>query len=309
MFRRIACCVSVMMTLSGGAVACDGRLIDDNRIYGSPICIPETPQRVVVLDPSFSLGIGLDLGLPIVGAPLMMMSDESLRERAEAAGVANLGFVTEPSLERIIALQPDLIVGFTGNPGLAESVYPMLSAFVPTLLDVSGNWRGYYDTIGNLTGHQDEVAELFDAYQTRLEDVRARMPDLKVSIVRITPWDFQVYTKTPGAYAPFDIAHEAGVQRTAYETAPDGPSVKRPDWEELAGLDGDILLYIVGGTNDSETSGRHEEVTDNPLWQMLPAVQVGRVYKIDPATWMEFSGLTSAHRVLDDIEQFIINTQ
>lgn len=288
------------------ALACEGRLIEDDRIHASPLCVPADPQRVVVLDQSFALGIGMDMDLPIIGAPLTRMSDEALLARAEASGVTDIGFVTEPSLERIVALQPDLILGFTGDPGLAEAYYPMLSTLAPTLLETSGDWRGFYNTVAALTGQQEKAAQMFADYKARLEQIRAQVPDTPVSIVRITSWDFQVYTDTPGAYAPFEILSEAGVQRTEYETAPDGPALKRPDWEELSQLDGDILLYIVGGTNDSATSGRHEEVIGNPLWQMLPAVAAGNVHRIDPAVWMEFSGLGSAHRVLDDIEAYII---
>ena len=308
MFRTISTAICALVLSVTTAVACDGRLIDDDRFFGAPLCVPERPQRVVVLDQSFSLGIGMELGLPIIGAPLTRMSDENLLQKAQDAGIEDLGFVTKPNLERIVALQPDLIVGFTGNPGLAESVYPMLSSLAPTLLDVSGDWRGYYDVIGQLSGQEDKVAGLFEAYNARLEEVRAKVPDTKVSILRITSWDFQVYTDSPAAYAPFDIVAEAGVLRSDFETAPDGPSLKRPDWEELAGLDGDILLYIVGGTNDSDVDGRHEEVIENPLWALLPAVRNDRVHRIDPATWMEFSGLISAHRVLDDIERLITDT-
>lgn len=308
MLLRLVATLTALLIAPSIALACEGRMLEDDRIYGSPLCIPENPQRVVVLDQSFSLGIGLELGLPIVGAPLTRMSDESLLAKAQAAGIEDLGFVTEPNLERIVALQPDLIIGFTANPGLAESVYPMLSSLAPAMLDISGDWRGFYDIIAGLTGREDEVKDLFAAYQSRLDDIRAKVPDTKVSILRITSWDFQVYTDAPDNYAPFDVAAEAGVKRSDWETAPDGPTLKRPGWEELAYLDGDILLYIVGGTNDSDKDGRHEEVLNNPLWQMLPAVQAGRVYRIDPATWMEFSGLPSAHRVLDDIERFIINT-
>ena len=291
------------------AAACEGRVLDDPRVHASPLCLPSAPQRVVVLDQSFALGIGLDMGLPVVGAPLTRMSDEALLARAEAAGVTDLGFVTEPSLERIVALQPDLILGFTGDPGLAESFYPMLSQLAPTLLDVSGDWRGFYDIVAGLTGREDQAREMFAAYEARLAELRPRVPDVPVSVLRITTWDFQVYTDTPGAYAPFEILAEAGVRRSAYETAPEGPALKRPDWEELGQLDGEILLYIVGGTNDSATNGRHEEVLANPLWQMLPAVRSGQVHRIDPAVWMEFSGLGSAHRVLDDIERFILPAQ
>ncbi|MEP3329762.1 iron-siderophore ABC transporter substrate-binding protein [Sedimentitalea sp.] len=309
MISRILLTVAFLVSAPVAAFACAGQLIKDERIHASPLCVPADPQRIVVMDQSFALGIGLELGLPIVGAPLNRMSDEDLLARAQAVGVEDLGFVTEPNLERIVALQPDLIIGFTGDPGLAESFYPMLSSLAPTLLDISGDWQGFYDILGGLTGQQDKVEALFADYSARLQDIRERVPETAVSILRITPWDFQVYTDTPGAYAPFQVLSDAGVRRSAYETAPDGPALKRPDWEELSQLDGEVLLYIVGGTNDSATSGRHEEVVGNPLWRLLPAVQAGQVHQIDPATWMEFSGLPSAHRVLDDIEHLIINRE
>ena len=126
MFRTISTAICALVLSVTTAVACDGRLIDDDRFFGAPLCVPERPQRVVVLDQSFSLGIGMELGLPIIGAPLTRISDENLLQKAQDAGIEDLGFVTKPNLERIVALQPDLIVGFTGNPGLAESVYPML---------------------------------------------------------------------------------------------------------------------------------------------------------------------------------------
>ena len=86
-------------------------------------------------------------------------------------------------------------------------------------------------------------------------------------------------------------------------------SMKRPGWEELAELDGDVLLYIVGGTNDSDKDGRHEEVLNNPLWQMLPAVRSGDVHRVGHGTWMQFSGLDSAHQVLDDLERYVIGEE
>ncbi len=287
--------------------ACDGRLLESSSIHESPLCVPARPRRVVVLDASFGLGIGLDVGLPIVGAPLDRMSDDTLKARAQDHGVTSTGFVAEPSLETIVALQPDLILGFTGDESLASGIYPQLSQLAPTLLYTALDWRSFYGLLAELTGRQEQVGQDLRAFDARLADIRARMPDKTVSVLRITSWDFQVYLDAPQSYAPFELMHQAGVKRTAYETTSDPAlSMKRPDWEELVNLDGEVLLYIVGGTNDSDKDGRHEEVLANPLWQMLPAVRSGQVHRIDPATWMEFSGLVSAHRVLDDLERYII---
>lgn len=299
-----------LVACPAAAQACEGPSVSDESVYEAPLCLPAAPQRVVVLDASFGLGIGLDVGLPIVGAPLDRMSDEALNARAIEAGITSLGFVTEPSLETLVALQPDLIVGFVGSESMASGVYPMVSQLAPTLLYTSTDWRAFYGLMAGLTGAEAEVEAQFAALDARIADVAARMPDTPVSVVRITSWDFQVYLDSPGGYAPFNIMREAGVKRSAYETTDDPTeALKRPDWEELAQLDGEVLLYIVGGTNDSDKDGRHEEVLANPLWQMLPAVQAGRVHRVDHGHWMQFSGLASAHAVLDDLERYVIGAE
>lgn len=291
------------------ALACEGRLIEDEAVYAAPLCIPAAPARVAAIDASFGLGIALDVGLPLVGAPLARMSDADLKARAEAAGAASIGFVAEPSLETLVALQPDLILGFVGDPALAAAVYPQLSQLAPTLLYAGLDWRAFYVLLAGLTGREAEIAGRFAAYDARLADMRARMPDVRVSVLRITSWDFQVYLDAPQAYAPFAVMREAGVRRSPWETTEDPAlSMKRPDWEELAALDGDVLFYIAGGTNDSDKDGRLEQVLGDPLWAMLPAVRAGRAYRVDHADWMEFSGLGSADRVLDDLERYVIGT-
>ncbi|MCO6384129.1 iron-siderophore ABC transporter substrate-binding protein [Oceanicola sp. 502str15] len=292
------------------AKACEGIAIEDSGVYTGPLCLADVPRRVVVLDASFGLGIGMDVGLPIVGAPLERMSDAALHARAVDAKITSLGFVTEPSLETLVALQPDLIVGFVGSESMASGIYPMVSQLAPTLLYTSTDWRAFYRLMAGLTGREAAVASQLSALDDRIAEVAARMPETTVSVVRITSWDFQVYLDSPGGYAPFNIMRQAGVNRSTYETT-DNPSeaLKRPDWEQLAQLDGDVLLYIVGGTNDSDKDGRHEEVLANPLWQMLPAVQAGRVHRVDHGHWMQFSGLASAHAVLDDLERYVIGPQ
>lgn len=308
MLRRL---IPLFLLVAPGApaLACDGLEIADPAVHASPLCLPEAPRRVVLLDASVGLGAALDVGLPVVGAPLERMSDERLRDLALERGVESLGFVVEPSLERIVALRPDLIIGYIGSESMAAGVYPMVSRLAPTLLYTAADWEGFHRLAAGLTGQADRIEAELDAYEARLADIRARVPDVTVSVLRITSWDFQVYLDAPETYAPFEVMKRAGIRRGAYETTDDpNLAMKRPDWEELALLDGEILLYIVGGTNDSDTDGRLEEVLANPLWGMLPAVRAGRVHRLDPGVWMEFNGIRSAHRVLDDLERYVIGS-
>lgn len=256
---------------------------------------------MLVLDPTFSLGMTLELGVSVVGAPLFGMSDEVLLKAAEDAGVVSTGVFLEPSIETMIGLQPDLIIG---SADMAASSHDMLAALAPTVLVTSPSWREFYAAVAEAVGKRDQLMAMMDEFDARLAALKPQVPDETVSILRITSWDFQVNPGGKEAWAPFAILSELGVRRSNFEE--ELTELARPDWEQLRQLDGDMLLYIVGGSNNSDQNGRHEEVLNNSLWQSLPAVAAQRVHQVDPATWMEFSGIGSAHRVLDDIERLVI---
>lgn len=305
--RLILSAIALLLFAVPAVAACDGREVSAN-VMNPPACIPERPQRIVVLDTLYNLGMALEIGAAVIGAPLFGMEDKQLEARAKAAAIADIGHYSQPSLERIIALKPDLILGDATIHGRA---YDMAARIAPTVLVDVQNWRDYYTTVGVVTGRSGVADEAFKAYEARAAAIRKKMPaNLTVSVVRIIPGGFQVYVDGPGAYGPFSVLRDAGVRRTAYETATDGTVLKRPDWEALAALDGDILLYIVGGGHHADPKGELEQETlANPLWQMLPAVKAGRAHRVDRVSWMEFSGLTSANRVLDDVERHVLGAR
>lgn len=305
--RTVAAIVFTAFSAAPGFAACEGRLLETQAIFQAPVCAPERPQRIVTLDAYYNLGMGLELGAPIIGAPLFAMEDAALRATAKQNGVADVGSAAQPSVEKIVALKPDLILG---DAFMHARAYDLARSIAPTVLINVQNWKEYYALVADITGRQGEADSAFAAYEKRAADIKARMPDVEVSVVRIIPGGFQVYLDGPGSYAPFSVMRDGGVKRTVYETSTDSTVLKRPDWEGLAALDGDILLYIVGGGHDDDPSGRLEtETLGNPLWQMLPAVAAGRAYRVDPTTWMEFSGLASANRVLDDVERYVVAKQ
>ena len=93
------------------------------------VCLPAPPKRVVTLDwrPLEDL---LLLGVrPVAGADL---EDFPRWVRLSLPpGIQNLGSRTAPNLERLAALKPDLILGYTGFQG---RLYPELSRIAPTVL-------------------------------------------------------------------------------------------------------------------------------------------------------------------------------
>lgn len=304
--RLIIFALATLLSLSPVVAQCDGRTVSDH-VLGGPICVPDAPARIVVLDPFYNLGMGLELGLPIVGAPLMTAQDADLRMAAEKASVTDIGDARQPSLERIVALKPDLIIG---DATLHAQVRGMFEKIAPTVLIDVKNWKDHLRVLADITERNDVAIKLLDGYEGRVAALRERAPSSPVSVLRVTPTGFHVYVSGPASYAPYAVLREAGIRRTPYETVTDNTAFKRPGWEEIGLLDGNILLYVVVSGYDQAPDDALEAATlKNPFWQMLPAVQAGRSHRVDRGTWMGFHGVASAHRVLDDIERYIVNPQ
>lgn len=296
--------ISVFLFASQAALACDGRVVEDG-VFDAPVCAPDAPARIVVLDPQMALGMLEELGVPVLGAPLLSLPDIAAKTRARDEGITDIGHAQQPSLERIVALDPDLIIGDTYAH---EDLYPALSRIAPTVLSAHADWTAHFTLLARITGSQEAARAMLGAYEARLADIRARVPeDLTVSVLRVSPNGFQVYLDGPMAYAPYAVLAEAGIRRTPYETTQGNTFRKRPGWEELAALDGDVLLYVVAnGYDPAGDDALAARIEADPLWQMLPAVAAGRAHRVARAQWMGFRGVASAHAVLDDIERFLL---
>lgn len=295
----------LLFPLSLAHAACEGKEITEG-VYDAPFCVPAGAKTIVTLDPLLTLGILMDLGVPVAATPYMAIQDEEVLDFVRRSNMVDLGNPKEPSLERLAALKPDLIIGSTEAHA---QIYEKASRIAPTVFFSHMDWKKYVRLLAELTDREGEADEALAAYEKRVASIRERVQekDLTVSAVRFAPGRFVVFVDGPAAYAPFAVLHEAGVRRSAYETVTDDTIVKRPDWEELASLDGDILLYVsASGFESGPDDALEKEVIENPLWQFLPAVQNGRAHRVDRVTWQSFRGIASAHRVLDDVERYVL---
>jgi len=273
-------------------------------VYNGPVCIPAGAKRIVTLDPLITLGMLIELEAPVVATPYMAIQDADVLDAVRKAGMVDLGNPKEPSLERIAALAPDLIIG---SSEAHAQIYEKAARIAPTLLFSHMDWKSYFRLLAATVGREEAADAALAAYERRAASIRARMKDVTVSTVRFAPGRFVVFVDGPAAYAPHAVLREAGVRRTAYETVTDETVVKRPDWEELARLDGDVLLYVsASGFESGPDDALEKDVTANPLWQLLPAVRNGRAHRVDRSAWQSFHGIGSAHRILDDVERYVL---
>jgi iron complex transport system substrate-binding protein len=261
-------------------------------------CIPQDPQRVVVLDTG-ELDNALALGALVVGAPVNDARQYQAYLSDQLDGIADIGAISEPNLEAILALDPDLILG---SQQRYEAVYEQLAAIAPTVFTASLRvpWQDNFRVHAEALNRTDEAAALLDDYAAHVDEVQAVLGDARatttISVIRFRPGQVRLYLNS--SYIGY-ILQDVGLPRP--------PSQDQDTFsaeislEQVRDVDADVIFVTGYDLEDSE----RETFLNSPLWQTLQAVQAGRVFEIDDDTWIAGLGVQAANRVLDDLARLL----
>lgn len=261
--------------------------------------VPQNPERVVVLDTA-ELDSAITLGVKPVGAVEAvegMGFPDYLSDETE--GIETLGTIEEPNLERIAALEPDLILSSSLRH---EQIYDQLSEIAPTVLteETGAPWRENFEKHAEALGKQQEAEQVVSDYESRLEEFKNTVeePRPEVSVVRFVPGDTRIYQKDSFIGT---LLEDAGLPRPESQDV-DEFAMLNVSEEAIPDMDGDVIFTTVYG-DENETA--MQDITSNQLWQQLDAVQNGRVYEVSDDTWMLGIGYTAADEVLDDLFEYV----
>jgi iron complex transport system substrate-binding protein len=258
-----------------------------------------TPQKVVVLFNGM-VDISLTLGVKPVGAVESWVQKPFYNYlRNQLNGVKNLGLETQPNLEAIIALKPDLIIG---SKMRHEKIYSQLSNIAPTIMteDVF-SWK---ENLKMASGalNKEAVGQKFLAdWNKQVADFKKKMGSrlkTEVSLVRFDPDHARIY------YTGFagTIIEEVGLARPESQRVKDKVIAKLTSKEQIPLMDGDIIFNFTSDwKGDGDVFKTQNEWTSHALWKNLNAVKKGKVYEVNDVTWNMSGGAMAAKDMLDSL--------
>ena len=264
--------------------------------------IPERPERVVVLDTG-ELDSAVALGVTPVGAVRAPVEEGFLEYLSEETVDTELvGTIAEVNLEAVAALQPDLILS---SKTRHEDIYDELSGIAPTVFTeaVGVVWKDNLLVHAEALGLEDDADQMLADYEARADELAAALQEDRgglptISMVRFLPDETRLYQK-----ASFigTILEDVGLPRPPSQDVDDFAATISAEQLEMA--DADIVFTTHYGPADDTTK---TELTTNPLWDQLSAVQAGDVYEVPDDHWMLGIGIGAANLVLDDIEHLLL---
>lgn len=265
--------------------------------------VPSHPQRVVVLT-NEATDMVLALGLTPVGAVKSWSGDPYYDYLGDTmAEVPVVGDEIQPSLEQIVALQPDLILGSEVRQG---AIYDALNAIAPTVFSetIGEPWQANLRLYGQALNRADEAETLLADWEARVAQLRQQFADqdIQVSLVRFLPGMTRIYLKDS---FPGQIVQDVGLQRPASQA--EAGFVQEVSFEQIPQMNGDVLFYFTEASEGGGQSGRDiaQPWLTHPLWQQLEAVQSGNAHAVSDVVWTTAGGIQAAHLLLDDLEQYL----
>ncbi|MFQ4145257.1 iron-siderophore ABC transporter substrate-binding protein [Chlorogloeopsis sp. ULAP02] len=276
-------------------------------------CIPPHPQRIIVLDTNPLDGV-LALGFKPIAAP--DFSELSLPEEI-TQGIISIGNNSQPNLEEIARLNPDLIIGLE----YSSDSYKQLTQIAPTIL-APGNekkWKEDLRLYALALNTTQEAEAILQVYNARIKEFRQRMHHrLKTKTVSL------VSTINYGAGNPARIylsnsfmgavITEAGLKLPAAQTTL-APTITNDNWginisiERLDLIDGDVIFTINTKPETKQLDSTLSQLQQHPLWSKLDAVKNNRVYTVNYMVWVAQRNIGGANRILDDLFKYLVTDE
>ncbi len=238
---------------------------------GRGVTINEIPQRIVSHVPSITeMLFALGLGEKVVGVSDYCDYPE------EAKSKTSVGNYFNPSIENIVALEPDLVL----TDGHSEGIIQLESLGIPYMVidpkDIDGIYKDL-ELIGKVTGTEGEAEELIEDMQDSIAQVLALVegaPRVKVFYI-IDATDLTLpWTAGPGSFVDALITMAGGENIAAQA---EGAWIQF-SIEQIVNADPEIII-LPAKHGTAFTSP--ETLIENPAWQGITAVKEGGIFIID----------------------------
>lgn len=301
----LSACSAASSTDAGGdpqpAGGSGGFPVTVEHAMGSTV-VDEEPQRIVALDSSYA-DATLLLESQLVGITTYRAYSTDLPdylgdERDKfGADVESVGELEAPSLEKIAALEPDLIVSAKVRH---EAIYDQLAKIAPTIMSetTGATFKDNIRLLATALGKEDLAEAKLEAFEEAAAQVgtavNKKAGDPTISVTRFLDGPTRLYLKD--TYSGI-VLEDAGLARPeAQDTTGFALEVSA---ENIKLADADQIFVATYDDEAGLAAQTKQAFETNPLWKPLAP----KVTEVSDTTWMTAVSIQGGYRMLEDIAQ------
>lgn len=301
---------------SGSETAESGtRTITDAQ--GTKVTVPAKPERVLPLsEPTLDASIALGI-TPIATTAGRGQNAIPAYLQSRAKGMASVGGLGQPNLEKVAQLAPDVIL-LDGTAFQDPAVIDKLRKIAPTVYvsKTGENWRTAFEGSADALGRTEEGASVLAAYDKKVASAKSAIADHAKDEVSVVRW---AGIGLPAVFQEELVAgrvlSDLGLPRPASQRGT-GPGHSVPvSLEELEQIDGDWIFFGALGGGGVDAGGVDtpadvasakvaiETAKDTPGFTRLKAFKEGHVVPVDGSAWTSAGGPLAANVIVDDVQR------
>jgi len=232
--------------------------------------IPLKAERVVT---DWYYGQLVALGIKPVGTDDYVLKNHPFIEQA---GTESIG----QSMEKIIELQPDLIISW------GSAKYEEFSKIAPTVpLELSGGPKESIRIFGEILGREAEAEQWITQFDTKVQNARQKVSDTIAADETFTI--FNIWKNTLRVYGFVNMGGYALYEALEVTPAPKVDEVFRDSEEWYQEISFEVIPEFAGdhiiltSYDPDGTSTVLKDLEASAVWNSLDAVKNGRVHTID----------------------------
>ncbi len=265
---------------------------------GKEVEVPKNPKKVVVFDMGSLDTINqLGVGEAVIGAPLKTLP----KYLDTFKSVESAGGIKEPDMEKINAMQPELII----ISGRQQDAQKDLEKIAPTLylgVDSAKTWESTkqnIETLGTIFDKEEVAKEKITKLETDIKDLKekAEASKKKGLVTLVNEGSLSAY----GKGSRFGIVHDTFGVAMADDKIEASTHGQEISYEYVLEKNPDVLFVIdrtkaIGG-DDSKNN-----VADNVLVKQTNAGKNGKVITLTPDVWyLSGGGIESTELMIQDV--------
>jgi iron complex transport system substrate-binding protein len=273
----------IVLIFVASALCCASHTMTDE--LGRTVTLPDHPHRLICLVPSvaddlYALGAGSDV----------VAVSEFTKFPKDASLKPTIGVQLTPSIERIVSLHPDLVIG-SADSNREETVHELEQIGIVVFMLNPHGIEGVLSsirTLGKAIGRDETATRLVVQLRARLDAIHEHVKDKPVIRVFMPIWYDPVITIGKRAFITEMIAAAGGKSIT--------DDIER-EWPQIS------LETIIERAPDALILVRSTRMTVNdvesrPGWNSLTAIRNRRIYLVDERIELPSS---AAFEVLEDL--------
>lgn len=261
--------------------------------------LDKVPQRVVALEYSYVDALS-QIGVSPVGVADDNDKTRVLQQvRDKIQPWESVGTRSQPSLEAIAALKPDLIIA---DDNRHSAVYEELKKIAPTVVFNSRN-ESYDENlettqkIGDLMGKSKEMKAVIDNHKQKIAKIAEslNMKGKKALVGMSRETQFNLYNNE---------SYAGGLVEKLGFVMPKATSENNPN--AVVGLEQVVAekpeLLIISHYREESIAKKWET---EALWKLIPAVKSGNIMTVDNNIWARARGIEAAELMAQQVKDFV----